>query len=73
MTDDDDGGKMGGVYGLIVRRELAAFSESDSDESEDEDEKVQKGGIVEEEDEEVSICTVIPPLPNLFPSRPSLI
>lgn len=65
---------MGGVYGLIVRRELAACSESDSDESEDEDDKVQNGDAVEEEDEEVSIWTqVIPPLSNLFSSRPSLI
>ena len=63
---------MGGVYGLIVRRELAACSESDCDESEDD--KVQNGDAFEEEDEEVSIWTrVIPPLPNLFSSRPSLI
>ena len=56
---------MGGVYGLIVRRELAACSESDSDGSENEDEKVQTGGVVEEEDEEVSICKVIPPSQSL--------
>jgi len=56
---------MGGVYGLIVRRELAAYSESDGDESEDEDEKVQNGSVVEEEDEEVSIYN--PPFPIYSP------
>jgi len=47
---------MGGVYGLIVRRSFIAYAEGDGgDERDDEDERVQNGGVVEEEDEEVGV------------------
>ncbi|KAG0125749.1 hypothetical protein HOY82DRAFT_525046 [Tuber indicum] len=42
--------EMGGVYGLIMRRELVVCPGDYGNEHEDKDEKVQNGGVIEAED-----------------------
>ncbi|KAG0641116.1 hypothetical protein HOY80DRAFT_956120 [Tuber brumale] len=61
--------EMGGVYGLIVRRELVVCPGGDGNEREDEDEKVQNGGAViivedEDEDEDDDEESLHPPSPS---------
>jgi len=62
VTDEyGGGGKMEGVYGLIVRRELIAYAEGDGDEPDDEDERAQNGDVEEDEEAQPPSQSLPPP------------